>query len=96
MPQPYTLKYQYSLGQDLLVAPVHEQGALRLDAVPAGRSLGEYLTGEAHHGGEITVDAPIGKPPVFYRAKSEWASLLLYGILPRARPQGNLRADGRK
>ncbi|HAC7696050.1 TPA_asm: alpha-glucosidase, partial [Salmonella enterica] len=20
-------------------------------------------------------DAPIGKPPVFYRAKSEWASL---------------------
>ncbi len=38
-------------------------------------------TGEAHHGGEITVDAPIGKPPVFYRAKSEWASLLLlYGI----------------
>ncbi|WP_373370651.1 hypothetical protein, partial [Proteus mirabilis] len=26
-------------------------------------------------GGEITVDAPIGKPPVFYRAKSEWASL---------------------
>lgn len=39
----YTLKYQYLLGQDLLVAPVHEQGALRLDAVPAGRSLGEYL-----------------------------------------------------
>ncbi|EIO3181468.1 hypothetical protein LQI21_004673, partial [Salmonella enterica] len=32
-------------------------------------------TGEAHHGGEITVDAPIGKPPVFYRAKSEWALL---------------------
>ncbi|MDI5536296.1 hypothetical protein MJM28_30625, partial [Salmonella enterica subsp. enterica serovar Montevideo] len=36
-------------------------------------------TGEAHHGGEITVDAPIGKPPVFYRAKSEWASLFYRG-----------------
>ncbi|MGS9668721.1 hypothetical protein ACQWKP_24590, partial [Salmonella enterica subsp. enterica serovar Infantis] len=27
------------------------------------------------HGGDITVDAPIGNPPVFYRAQSEWASL---------------------
>ncbi len=72
-------------------------GALRLDAVPAGRSLVNIWTGEAHHGGEARYRgcAPIGKPPVFYRAKSEWASLLLlYGILFMARPQGNLRADG--
>ncbi len=39
----YTLKYQYHHGQDLLVAPVHEQGRWKLDAVPAGRSRGEYL-----------------------------------------------------
>ncbi|SUX88061.1 glycosyl hydrolase [Citrobacter koseri] len=26
MRRPYTLKYQYLLGRDLLVAPVHEQG----------------------------------------------------------------------
>ncbi len=26
-------------------------------------------------GGEVTVNAPIGKPPVFYRADSEWAAL---------------------
>lgn len=32
-------------------------------------------TGEAFRGGEVTVNAPIGKPPVFYRADSEWAAL---------------------
>lgn len=32
-------------------------------------------TGETHEGGDITVDAPLGKPPVFYRQQSEWADL---------------------
>ncbi|EKC2615371.1 alpha-glucosidase [Salmonella enterica] len=71
----YTLKYQYLLGQDLLVAPVHEQGRRDWTLYLPEDLWVNIWTGEAHHGGEITVDAPIGKPPVFYRAKSEWASL---------------------
>lgn len=69
------LKYQYLLGQDLLVAPVHEQGRCDWTLYLPEDHWVNIWTGEAHHGGEITVDAPIGKPPVFYRAKSEWVSL---------------------
>ncbi|MGA4622768.1 alpha-glucosidase [Citrobacter meridianamericanus] len=71
----YTLKYQYLLGQDLLVAPVHEQGRTDWTLYLPEDSWVNVWTGETYQGGEITVDAPIGKPPVFYRAKSEWASL---------------------
>ncbi len=34
------------------------------------------VAGEAVRGGEVTVNAPIGKPPVLYRAESEWAAVL--------------------
>ncbi|MFG5940079.1 alpha-glucosidase, partial [Salmonella enterica subsp. enterica serovar Weltevreden] len=71
----YTLKYQYLLGQDLLVAPVHEQGRCDWTLYLPEDHWVNIWTGEVHQGGEITVYAPIGKPPVFYRAKSEWASL---------------------
>ena len=71
----YTLKYQYLLGQDLLVAPVHEQGKSDWTLYLPEDSWINVWTGETYQGGEITVDAPIGKPPVFYRAKSEWAPL---------------------
>ncbi|MGA0525649.1 hypothetical protein ACO2WH_28105, partial [Escherichia coli] len=32
-------------------------------------------TGQAFRGWEVTVNAPIGKTPVFYRADREWAAL---------------------
>jgi len=71
----YSLRYQYLLGRDLLVAPVHEQGRHDWSLwLPEDRWINLW-TGEPHGGGEVTVTAPLGKPPVFYRADSEWADL---------------------
>lgn len=71
----YSLRYQYLLGHDLLVAPVHEQGRHDWSLwLPEDHWINLW-TGEPHGGGEVTVAAPLGKPPVFYRADSEWADL---------------------
>ncbi|MBS8920311.1 alpha-glucosidase, partial [Escherichia coli] len=71
----YTLKYQYLLGRDILVAPVHEEGRSDWTLYRPEDNWVHAWTGEAFRGGEVTVNAPIGKPPVFYRADSEWAAL---------------------
>ncbi|MDM8923336.1 alpha-glucosidase [Escherichia coli] len=71
----YTLKYQYLLGRDILVAPVHEEGRSDWTLYLPEDNWVHVWTGEAFRGGEVTVNAPIGKPPVFYRADSEWAAL---------------------
>lgn len=71
----YTLKYQYLFGRDLLVAPVYEQNRSDWTLwLPEDRWI-HVWSGEAYSGGDVTVAAPIGKPPVFYRANSEWAAL---------------------
>lgn len=33
------------------------------------------FTGEKYNGGEVTVNAPLGCPPVFYREDSEYKEL---------------------
>jgi alpha-glucosidase len=72
----YSLKYQYLLGRDLLVAPVHQQDCSEWTLYLPQDNWINLWTGEQQtSGGEITVAAPIGKPPVFYRASSEWADL---------------------
>jgi alpha-glucosidase len=71
----YTLKYQYLFGRDLLVAPVHEEGRSDWSLYLPQDTWINAWTGETHHGGDITVAAPLGQPPVFYRADSEWAAL---------------------
>ena len=72
----YSLKYQYLLGRDLLVAPVHEEGRTDWTLYLPQDNWINLWTGEQHRGGaDVTVAAPIGQPPVFYRASSEWAEL---------------------
>jgi sulfoquinovosidase len=71
----YSLKYQYLLGRDLLVAPVYEQGRRDWTVyLPEDKWIHAW-SGETYTGGEVTVEAPLGQPPVFYRAESEWQSL---------------------
>ncbi|OAT28376.1 alpha-glucosyltransferase [Buttiauxella brennerae ATCC 51605] len=75
-PQTYILKYQYLFGRDLLVAPVHQPGSSEWTLYLPQDNWVNLWTGESYTGGgEITVAAPIGQPPVFYRATSEWAEL---------------------
>lgn len=82
----YDIQDQYLYGPDLLVAPVHAAG--RTDwtlYLPAGTDWVHCWTGERHAGGQdITVAAPFGQPPVFYRADSAWTEL--FRTLPR--PEG--------
>jgi alpha-glucosidase (family GH31 glycosyl hydrolase) len=59
----------YMLGDELLVAPVVEMGATsRRVVLPAGRWHDVWDPARIFEGPrEVTVDAPIGRPPVFSR-----------------------------
>jgi alpha-glucosidase len=76
-PATYTIQTQYLFGPDLLVARVIEAGRLEWTAyLPAGADWVHVWSGAAHAGGQqVTVAAPFGSPPVFYRAGSPDAAL---------------------
>ncbi|WP_205831493.1 alpha-glucosidase [Bacillus sp. RO2] len=71
----YDIQYQYLYGKDLLVAPVYEEGATTWDVYLPEDEWVHVWSGKEYAGGDITVNAPIGEPPVFYRKNSEWADL---------------------
>ena len=67
--------YSYLLGDDVLVAPVVEPGAqTRALWLPEGEWV-HLWTGKTYFGGEVTAPAPLGQPPVFYRAGSAFPEL---------------------
>ncbi len=68
--QTYTIQDSYLYGADMLIAPVW-QAAKEERAVylPQGERWVHVWTGEEFAGGaEIQIAAPLGQPPVFYRA----------------------------
>lgn len=66
--------YSYLLGSDVLVAPVVEPGADKRQLwLPEGEW--KHLWSGELCSGDVCVDAPLGKPPVFYRADSAYAPL---------------------
>ena len=60
-------KFEYLLGRDVLVAPVIDPGAKTKKAFLPEDKWVHIWTGDEFSGGEVTVDAPLGKPPVFVR-----------------------------
>jgi alpha-glucosidase (family GH31 glycosyl hydrolase) len=68
-PRMLTVLDAYMLGDELLVAPVVEMGATsRRVVLPAGRWHDVWDPARIFEGPrEVTVDAPIGRPPVFSR-----------------------------
>lgn len=59
---------QFMLGDDMLVSPVVEPGAVKkLCYLPEGEWY-DYFSGEKHMGGYLIKDAPLEKCPVFVRA----------------------------
>lgn len=70
--QTYAVQDAYLYGPDLLVAPVHQAGAAEWQTyLPAGTEWIHLWSGAVHPGGDkARVPAPLGKPPVFYRAGS--------------------------
>ena len=85
-PRCHTESFDFLLGSHLLVAPVLDQGATtRTVYLPAGTWWCDYYNGTWYEGGyEITVDAPLGKPPLFVRDG---------GVIPLA---GTMRYVGEK
>ncbi|MCE1195972.1 alpha-glucosidase [bacterium] len=68
----WTVKDEYLLGEDMLVAPVLEEGALgRRVHLPSGKWI-HLWSGAAYGGGDIDIGAPLGEPPVFAKADSPW------------------------
>ncbi len=62
--------YSYLFGDDIFVAPVIEKGATsRRVYLPEGDWIGLF-TGKKYKPGQHVVEAPLGKPAVFYRATS--------------------------
>ena len=81
-PRCADLKDEYLYGPDLLVAPVLRRGASRRRVyIPSGDWL-DLWEGRPVLPGRRLVTAPIGRPPVFYRAGSPWAAL--FASLARA------------
>ena len=67
--------YSYLLGRDVLAAPVVKPGEHSRELwLPEGRWV-HLWTGEVFSGGDHSVSAPMGQPPVFWREDSSWASL---------------------
>jgi alpha-glucosidase len=69
------LKFQYLFGRDLLVAPVIKPNQSHWKVYLPRDDWVHVWTGKSYSGGWITVDAPIGKPPVFYRKETEYLEL---------------------
>ena len=74
-PELRQLQYQFLYGRDILVAPVTKPGKELAEAVLPSDTWVHLWTSREFRGGEVTIEAPLGYPPVFYRAESPWASL---------------------
>lgn len=76
-PRCFTVQTAFLYGPDLLVAPVLAAEVDRWPVyLPVGVDWVDVWTGTAHAGGqEVTVDAPLGQPPLFYRAGAADGSL---------------------
>jgi alpha-glucosidase len=72
----YAIQDSYLYGKELLVAPVWQAGQQeRLLYLPNGVDWIHVWSGEAYAGGqEISIAAPVGEPPVFYRADASFAA----------------------
>ena len=76
-PTTHTIQDHYFYGPDLLVAPVHAAEATQWRVyLPPGPTWHHLWTHTKHQGGQhLTIPAPIGHPPIFWRAGSEFAAL---------------------
>jgi len=74
-PELRRFSYQFMYGRDLLVAPVLKPGRELSEAQLPLDHWVHLWTSREFRGGEVTIEAPLGYPPVFYRADSPWASL---------------------
>ncbi len=89
-PAAWRIDDEYLLGPDLLVAPVMVEGAVSRTVHFPGGSWRHFWTQHQiwsrSEPGDKLVDAPLGKPPVFYREGSPWE-----GIFKKAAVESDIR-----
>ena len=72
----FACKDQYMFGSEMLVAPIFEEGSVSREVrLPGNETWRHFFTGEVYGGGVHTISAPLGTPPVFWRAGSKYAPL---------------------
>jgi alpha-glucosidase len=77
----FNIKYQYMLGEDLLVLPVIQKGQTSVEGYFPKGSWKHVLTGEIVEGGEIRkVQAPIGQPAAFVKMGGTWSVKIFNSI----------------
>ncbi|MCG8501795.1 MAG: alpha-glucosidase [Firmicutes bacterium] len=71
----HTLKYQYLLGRDLMVAPVYQEAQNSQKVYLPDDQWIHLWSGQAYGKGWCEVSAPLGHIPVFYRQQSQYGDL---------------------
>lgn len=71
----YDIKYEYLLGEDMLVAPVYSEGVSDWDVYLPDDNWIHLWSGEEFKGGDHKIKAELGMTPVFYRKDSQWREL---------------------
>jgi alpha-glucosidase len=74
-PLTISIKYQYLLGQDLLVAPVLKKNKKKWKVYLPNDSWLHLWSEDEYTGGTITIEAPWGYPPIFYRKESKFKKI---------------------
>lgn len=67
-PRCYEIQYEYLLGEEMLVAPVYLSGQEEWSLYLPEGSWIHLWTGRKYGQGDVTVPAPVGDTPVFYKA----------------------------
>lgn len=71
----YDIQFEYLFGKDMLIAPVYESEQTSWQVYLPEDQWVHLWTGREYTGGEVTVEAPIGYTPAFYRKGSEYAEV---------------------
>ena len=73
-PEIYKLDYHYMYGSEFLVRPIVDPGFTKVSVyLPAGKwkhLFSQKSFGKPNSGAWVEVDAPVGKPAVFYKEGS--------------------------
>ena len=74
-PNLYDLQFQYMYGPDVVVAPVCKASQSEWSLYLPKGQWKHLWTNQLYGRGMVTVPAPLGCPPVFYRTDSVWSDL---------------------
>lgn len=75
------IKYQFMVGEDLLVLPVYKKGKDEISGYFPKGKWKHVLTGEVLDGGRNhTVKAPIGQPAAFVKVGGKWSDKIFTSI----------------